>query len=197
MKINGSRILVVNKDKGCGKMLNDIQEVLITQEQLQAKVQELGKRISQDYSGKELLMVCILKGAVVFYADLVRQISIPVFMDFMAVSSYGDATRSSGAVMIIKDLDQTIAGKHVLIVEDIVDTGLTLKYLVENLKARNPLSIKICTLLDKPERRVTDVKVDYNGFTIPDAFVVGYGLDYAEAYRHLPYVCVLKPEIYE
>lgn len=178
-------------------MLNDVQEILITQEELQAKVEELGKRISQDYAGKELLMVCILKGAVVFYADLVRHISIPITMDFMAVSSYGDATKSSGAVMILKDLERNIADKHVLIVEDIVDTGLTLKYLVENLKARNPLSIKICTLLDKPERRAADVKVDYNGFTIPDAFVVGYGLDYGEAYRHLPCVCVLKPKIYE
>ncbi|NLC76025.1 MAG: hypoxanthine phosphoribosyltransferase [Clostridia bacterium] len=177
-------------------MLNDIQEVLITQEQLQTKVQQLGRQISADYAGKDLLMVCILKGAVIFFADLVRHISIPVTMDFMAVSSYGDATQSSGAVMILKDLERNIAGKHVLIVEDIVDTGLTLKYLVENLAARHPLSIKICTLLDKPERRKAEVKVDYNGFTIPDAFVVGYGLDYGEAYRHLPYVCVLKPEIY-
>lgn len=177
-------------------MLRDIETILISQEELEAKVKELGERISSDYAGKELLIVCILKGAVIFCADLVRQISIPVTMEFMAVSSYGDATQSSGAVMILKDLESNIADKHVLIVEDIVDTGLTLNYLVENLKARHPLSVKVCTLLDKPERRKVEVHVDYKGFVIPDAFVVGYGLDYGEKYRHLPYVCVLKPEIY-
>ncbi|HHW07295.1 MAG TPA: hypoxanthine phosphoribosyltransferase [Clostridia bacterium] len=178
-------------------MLNDIETILISREELEAKVKELGRRISADYAGQELLIVCILKGAVIFCADLVRHITIPVTLDFMAVSSYGDATQSSGAVMILKDLETNIAGKHVLIVEDIVDTGLTLKYLVENLKARHPLSVKVCTLLDKPERRKVDVQVDYNGFVIPDAFVVGYGLDYAEKYRHLPSVCILKPEMYQ
>lgn len=177
-------------------MLNDIEKILISQEELEAKVKELGERISSDYAGKELLIVGILKGAVIFCADLVRHISIPVTMEFMAVSSYGDATQSSGAVMILKDLEINIADKHVLIVEDIVDTGLTLNYLLENLKARHPLSVKVCTLLDKPERRKVDIPVDYKGFVIPDAFVVGYGLDYGEKYRHLPYVCVLKPEIY-
>lgn len=177
-------------------MLNDIETILISEEELAAKVEELGRRISEDYAGKDLLIVCILKGAVIFCADLVRHITIPVTLDFMAVSSYGDSTQSSGAVMILKDLESNIAGKHVLIVEDIVDTGLTLKYLVENLKARRPLSVKVCTLLDKPDRRKVDVQVDYKGFVIPDAFVVGYGLDYAEKYRHLPSVCILKPELY-
>ncbi|HHY60989.1 MAG TPA: hypoxanthine phosphoribosyltransferase [Clostridia bacterium] len=177
-------------------MFNDIETILISREELAAKVAELGRKISEDYAGQDLLMVCILKGAVIFCADLVRHVTIPVTLDFMAVSSYGDATQSSGAVMILKDLESNIAGKHVLIVEDIVDTGLTLKYIVENLKARRPLSVRICTLLDKPERRRVDVQVDYKGFVIPDAFVVGYGLDYAEKYRHLPDVCVLKPECY-
>ena len=157
----------------------------------------MGEQISKDYVGKDLLLVGILKGAVVFLSDLMRKISIPLHLDFMAVSSYGQATESSGAVMILKDLETNISEKHVLIVEDIVDTGLTLKYIVENLKSRNPLSLKVCTLLDKPERRLVDVQVDYKGFSIPDAFVVGYGLDYGEQYRHLPHISVLKPEVYQ
>lgn len=177
-------------------MQQDIEKILLTREELEAKVAQMAETISQDYQGRNLLIVCILKGAFVFCADLVRQLTIPITMDFMAVSSYGDATKSSGAVMILKDLESNIEDKDVLIVEDIVDTGLTLKYLLENLKSRNPLSVRVCTLLDKPDRRKVDVPVDYNGFTIPDAFVVGYGLDYNEHYRHLPDICVLKAEVY-
>ncbi len=177
-------------------MHEDIQEVLIEDTAVQEKVKELAAKISQDYEGKDLLFVCILKGSFIFCSDLSRKMSIPVALDFMAVSSYRDSAVSSGAVMIIKDLDSNIAGKHVLIIEDIVDTGLTLKYLLENLKARQPLSVEVCTLLDKPERRKVDVDVKYNGFKVPDVFIVGYGLDYQERYRQLPDVCVLKPEIY-
>ncbi|MDS1029181.1 hypoxanthine phosphoribosyltransferase [Bacillota bacterium LX-D] len=177
--------------------MNDVKGVLLTKDEIAAKVQELGKQIAADYQGKELLVVCILKGAVCFMADLIKAIDIPLAIDFMAVSSYGDDTKTSGAVMILKDLETNLKGKHVLIVEDIIDSGLTLKYLMENLDSRKPASLKICTLLDKPERRKVELKVDYNGFIIPDAFVVGYGLDYAEKYRNLPEVCVLKPEIYE
>lgn len=178
-------------------MHNDIQEVLIGEQEVQEKIQELAARISKDYAGKDLLLVCILKGSYIFCADLARKMTIPVSMDFMAVSSYRDAAVSSGAVMIIKDLDSNIAGKHVLIIEDIVDTGLTLKYLLENLKSRQPLSVEVCTLLDKPDRRKVEVPVKYNGFIVPDVFIVGYGLDYQEKYRQLPDVCVLKPEIYQ
>lgn len=174
-----------------------IAEVLVTRQQIRERVKELGAAISRDYSGKDLLVVGILKGAIIFLADLVREITIPLTLDFMAVSSYGSATTSSGAVRILKDLEVPVEDKHVLIVEDIVDTGLTLKYLLENLRARQPLSLKCCTILDKPERRLVDVQVDYRGFCIPDYFVVGYGLDYAQQYRHLPDICVLKPEIYK
>ncbi|MGB9662291.1 MAG: hypoxanthine phosphoribosyltransferase [Moorellaceae bacterium] len=174
-----------------------IAEVLVTRQQIKERVKELGAAISRDYSGKDLLVVGILKGAIIFLADLVREITIPLTLDFMAVSSYGSATTSSGAVRILKDLEVPVEDKHVLIVEDIVDTGLTLKYLLENLRARQPLSLKSCTILDKPERRLVDVQVDYCGFCIPDCFVVGYGLDYAQQYRHLPDICVLKPEVYK
>lgn len=177
-------------------MHQDADRILYTQEQIDAKVKELGAQISADYQGEELLVVGILKGALIFMADLVRNISVPVSLDFMAVSSYGASTESSGVVRILKDLERSIEGKHVLIVEDVVDTGLTLKYLLENLKARKPASIKVCTLLDKPQRRTADVTADYNGFVIPDDFVVGYGLDYAEKYRETPYIFILKPEIY-
>jgi len=177
---------------------NDIQEKLISEAEIQEKVKELGKRISGDYGDAEnLIVVGILKGAIIFLSDLVREITIPINLDFMAVSSYGTNIHSSGAVRILKDLEVDIEDKHVLIVEDIVDTGLTLKYLLENLKSRSPKSVKTCTLLDKPERRTVGVKVDYNGFNIPDRFVVGYGLDYAERYRNLPYIGVLKPKAYE
>lgn len=177
-------------------MLEDIQEVLIHKEELQKMVTELGARISEDYKGKELILVCVLKGAVVFHADLMRAITIPIDMDFMAVSSYGVSTKSSGVVRIIKDLDKNIANKHVLIVEDIVDTGLTLTHLKELLKTRGPASVKICTALDKPSRRKVPLEIEYKGIEIADKFVVGYGLDYAEKYRNLPDVCILKPRVY-
>jgi len=175
---------------------SDLREIMITEEQISDKVKELAERISSDYQGNSILMIGILKGAVIFLSDLVRNMTIPVYIDFMAVSSYGKASESSGVVQILKDLDQSIEGRHVLVVEDIVDTGLTLKYLLENLSTRKPSSLKICTLLDKPTRRKSDVVPDYNGFAIPDEFVVGYGLDYAEKYRNLREICVLKPEIY-
>lgn len=177
-------------------MLNDIQETLLTTEQIKTRISEMGKEISRDYAGKEILMIGVLRGAVIFMADLARAIDIPVAIDFMAVSSYGLGTSSSGVVRILKDLDEDLEGKHVLVVEDIIDSGLTLKYLLENLKSRNPASVKLCTLLNKPDRRKVKVDIDYNGFTIPDYFVVGYGLDYAEKYRNLPFVGILKPEMY-
>ncbi|HHV61778.1 MAG TPA: hypoxanthine phosphoribosyltransferase [Firmicutes bacterium] len=178
-------------------MLGDLEEVLLHEDEIKKRVKELGEQIACDYRGKELVVVGILKGALVFMADLVRHLSIPVIIDFVAISSYGAATKSSGAVRILKDLDAPIENKHVLIVEDIIDTGLTLSYLAENLRARKPLSVKICTLLDKPDRRKIDIRPDYNGFQIPDKFVVGYGLDYSEKYRNLPCVAVLKPHIYQ
>ena len=179
-------------------MHDDIQTILVTEEQLQAKVAQLGARISQDYAGKDLLLVSILKGAVVFMADLMRAVSIPCSIDFMVVSSYGGTnTETTGLVKIVKDLDADLTGKDVLIVEDVLDTGVTLSNLVPMLKMRNPSSVKICAILDKPARRKTDIAADYRGFDVPDAFVVGYGLDYNEKYRNLPYVGVLKPEIYQ
>ncbi|NLW07182.1 MAG: hypoxanthine phosphoribosyltransferase [Clostridia bacterium] len=178
-------------------MQDDIAQILVSAADIRRRVKEMGRDISRDYAGKELLVVGILKGAIIFLSDLVRELSIPLQLDFMAVSSYGDDTSTSGAVRILKDLEVSVEDKHLLIVEDIVDTGLTLKYLLENLRARQPLSIRTCTLLDKPERRQVEVKVDYCGFCIPDYFVVGYGLDYSQMYRHLPDICVLKPEVYE
>ena len=178
-------------------MNNDIKEVLVSTETLAARIKELGEKISADYAGKDILMIGVLRGAVIFMADLARAISRPVAIDFIAVSSYGASTHSSGVVRIIKDLDEDVAGKHLLIVEDIIDSGLTLKYLYDNLLSRKPASVRICTLLSKPSRRKVDVPVDYNGFTIPDDFVVGYGLDFAEKYRNLPFVGVLKPEAYK
>ena len=177
-------------------MQMDIDHWLLTREQLAKRVAELGARITEDYRGKDLLMVGILKGAVVFFSDLIRHVDIPVSIDFMAISSYGSATKSSGVVRILKDLDHAIAGRHVIIVEDIVDTGKTLAFLKENLLARGAASLKICTLLDKPERRQVEIEADYFGFVIPNEFVVGYGLDYAEKYRNLPDIGVLKPEVY-
>ena len=179
-------------------MRDDIQTVLVSEEQLRAKVAELGARISRDYAGKDLLLVSILKGAVVFMADLMRAVTIPCSIDFMVVSSYGGTnTETTGLVKIVKDLDADLTGKDVLIVEDVLDTGVTLSNLVPMLKMRNPSSVKICAILDKPARRKTDIAADYRGFEVPDAFVVGYGLDYNEKYRNLPYVGVLKPEIYQ
>jgi hypoxanthine phosphoribosyltransferase len=169
---------------------DDIREILLSAELIESKVAQLGEKISRDYQGKDLLLVCILKGALVFMADLMRHITIPVCIDTMAVTSYGASTVSSGVVRIVKDLDAAVEGKHVLIVEDIVDSGLTLSYLASYLKNRRPASVRICTLLDKPDRRQAPVVPDYNGFVIPDKFVVGYGLDYRERYRNLPFVGV-------
>ena len=172
-------------------MLSEKTRVLLTQEEIREKVKQLAEAVSRDYKDKKPLLVCVLKGAVVFLADFMRFLSIPVEIDFMAVSSYGHSTTSSGVVRILKDLDSSIEHKDVIILEDIIDSGLTLSYLRENLLSRNPRSIKIVTLLDKPERRVTDIEPDYCGFRIPDEFVVGYGLDYNEKYRSLPDICIL------
>lgn len=169
-------------------------DVLISENSVKKRIQEMGEAISKDYEGKEVLLVCILKGSVMFTCDLAKTIKCPVLFDFMSVSSYGDGTQSSGRVKIIKDLDENIAGKDVIVIEDIIDSGRTLKFLLEVLEVRKPNSIKLCTLLDKPDRRVVDVKVDYVGFTIPDEFVVGYGLDYAQKYRNLPYIGKLTLE---
>ncbi len=178
-------------------MNDDIREILVAEEQLRAKVAELGAQISRDYAGKDLLLVSILKGAVVFMADLMRAVTIPCSIDFMIVSSYGGSnTESTGLVKIIKDLDADLTGRDVLLVEDILDTGVTLSNLIPVLRMRNPNSVRICAILDKPTRRRADIHSDYEGFSVPDEFVVGYGLDYNEKYRNLPYVGVLKPEVY-
>lgn len=174
--------------------IHDGIEVLYSEEQISQRVSEIGAAISADFAGKEVMLVGILKGAVIFMADLARKISVPVVLDFMAVSSYGSATKSSGAVQIIKDLDVSIAGKNIVVVEDIVDSGLTLKYLLENLWSREPASVKTCVLLDKPEARKVEVQIDYKGFDIPNEFAVGYGLDYDQKYRNLPYVGALKTD---
>jgi hypoxanthine phosphoribosyltransferase len=175
----------------------DIGDILLTEEQIQAKVAELGKRIAADYAGRRLTLVSVLKGSLPFMADLMRATPIPLRIDLMEVSSYGGAsTESSGLVRILKDLSASIQGEEVLIVEDIIDTGLTLNYLVRYLRGKNPASLRICTLLDKPARRLVEIPVDYIGFTIPDQFVVGYGLDYGELYRNLRFVGVLRPEVY-
>ena len=177
-------------------MTNDIQSVLFSQEELEAIVKRLGTQISEDYKGKNLLLVSILKGSIVFMSDIMRSITLPCRIDFMAVSSYGSGINSSGNVKIIKDLDISLEGYDLLIVEDILDSGRTLSSLMEILSTRKPKSIEICTLFDKPERREADVYAKYIGAEVPDAFIVGYGLDYDEKYRNLPYVGVLKPEIY-
>jgi hypoxanthine phosphoribosyltransferase len=177
-------------------MKEDIERVLLTREQLSEITADLGKRISKDYEGKKLVLVSVLKGSIVFMADLMRNITIPCEIDFMAVSSYGKGTKTSGNVKIIKDLDRSVENMDLLIIEDILDSGRTLSYLSDLLRQRNANSIKICTLLDKPDRREADIKADYFGAVIPDAFVVGYGLDYAEKYRNLPYVGILKPSVY-
>ncbi len=178
-------------------MMQAIEKVLITEEELHDKVRELAAQISADYEGKDLVLISILKGGFVFAADLCRSITIPAAIDFMAVSSYGNSSKTSGAVKIIKDLDKSVEGKDILIVEDILDSGVTLSHLKELLEQRGAKSLKICTILNKPSRRIADISADYNGFDIPDEFVVGYGLDYAEKYRNLPFVGILKREIYE
>lgn len=177
-------------------MQGDIEEILVSREVMQKKTKELGERISGDYEGKELILVGVLKGGFMFMADLVREIRIPVDMDFISVSSYGNSTKTSGVVRIIKDIDINIANKHVLIVEDLVDTGLTLRHLKELFSTRGPLSVKVCTALDKPSRRKVDIEIEYEGTIIPDKFVVGYGLDYAGKYRNLADVCTLSPKVY-
>jgi len=171
--------------------------VLLTRNQIKTRVAEMGEQITADFEGQDVVFVGILKGAVVFFADLIRSIDLDLTIDFMAISSYGSATKSAGVVRIMKDLDHDILGKHVIIVEDIVDSGLTLSFLKENLLSRGAKSLKVCTLLDKRERRKVEIAVDYCGFPIPDEFVVGYGLDYAGLYRNLSDICVLKPEIYK
>lgn len=177
---------------------NDIEEVLISEEEIAARIATLGQQISQDYAGKELVLVGVLKGAAIFLSDLVRQINIPLCYDFVAISSYGADTRSSGVVRLLKDLDESIESKHVLVVEDIIDTGWTLRlsYIVENLRSRKAASVRVCTLLDKPSRREVDVGIDYYGFKIEDKFVVGYGMDFDGKYRNLPFIGILKPEVY-
>lgn len=177
-------------------MYEDVSEVLLTEEQIQQRVRELAEQISADYRGKDLLLVCILKGGVLFLTDLMRQLDIPHAIDFMAISSYGAGTESSGVVRILMDLNTSIEGKNVLIVEDIVDTGHTLDYILRNLSTRRPASLKVCALLNKPSRRQVDVPIHYVGFDIPNKFVIGYGLDFGEKYRNLPFVGVLKPEFY-
>jgi len=174
-------------------MIEDL-EVLITAEEIRARVRELGEAISKDYQGKYPLLVTVLKGAVYFLVDLTRVITVPHSVDFMAITSYGPGADSLGVVRIIKDLDENIEGRHVLVVEDVIDTGLTLGYLLRNLQARRPLSLKVCTLLDKPAHRIVDLPIEYRGFTIPDKFVIGYGLDYRQRYRNLPFIGFLKPE---
>ncbi|MEX0631203.1 MAG: hypoxanthine phosphoribosyltransferase [Chloroflexota bacterium] len=174
----------------------DVQEVLLTEDQIQARVAELGGQLNADYTGLEPVLISVLKGSIVFLADLVRSMELPLSIDIMEVSSYGAATETSGQVRILKDLSNPIEGRHVIVVEDIIDTGLTLNYLLRYLREKGPASLRICCLLDKPARRLTEIPIDYVGFTIPDRFVVGYGLDYGERYRNLPYVGVLRPSVY-
>ena len=174
----------------------DVQEVLLTEDQIQARVAELGAQLNADFAGLEPVLISVLKGSIVFLADLVRSMELPLSIDIMEVSSYGAATETSGQVRILKDLSNPIEGRHVIVVEDIIDTGLTLNYLLRYLREKGPASLRICCLLDKPARRLTEIPIDYVGFTIPDRFVVGYGLDYGERYRNLPYVGVLRPSVY-
>ena len=177
-------------------MEQDIQEILFTREQLQDRVGEIARQISSDYAGQEIMFIGILRGSFVFLADLCRAVELPCTLDFMSVSSYGGGTTSSGQVQITKDLSEDISGRHVIVVEDILDSGNTLSYLLKILQHRHPASLRLCALLDKPERRTKPVQLHYSGFSIPDAFVVGYGLDYVEKYRNLPYIGILKPEVY-
>ena len=177
-------------------MKEDVLRVLLSEDEIREKVRELGGKITADYKNSNLMLVTVLKGAVVFLADLMRQIDVPAEIDFMVVSSYGSGVKSSGVVKIVKDLDVPLAGKDILIVEDILDSGLTLSFIKELLESRGPRSIRIATLLDKPSRRKVDLQADYIGFSVPDEFVIGYGLDYDEKYRNLPYIGILKPEVY-
>jgi hypoxanthine phosphoribosyltransferase len=174
----------------------DVEEILLSGEQVQARVAELGAQLAADYAGRDPVLVSVLKGSIIFLADLVRAMPIPLSIDLMEVSSYGASTESSGQVRILKDLSTSIAGRDVIVVEDIIDTGLTLNYLLRYLNDKGPSSIRICCLLDKPARRLAEIEIDYRGFTIPDRFVIGYGLDYGERYRNLPYIGVLRPSVY-
>ena len=174
----------------------DVQEVLLTEDQIQGRVAEMGMELAHDYADRQPVLVSVLKGSIVFLADLVRAMPIPLSIDLMEVSSYGTSTESSGQVRILKDLSTSIEGREVLVVEDIIDTGLTLNYLLRYLHDKGPASIRICCLLDKPARRLAPIEIDYRGFTIPDRFVIGYGLDYGERYRNLPYIGVLRPSVY-
>jgi len=177
-----------------GKIFEPVELILYSEERIQQRIEELGRQISKDYTGKDLLIVCVLKGALYFTADLIRQINIPLSLDFIAVTSYGDSTVTSGIARITKDLEEDVEGRHIILTEDIVDTGLTLDYLVKLLKLRNPVDIKICALLDKPSRRITKAAPDYVGFTIPEHFVVGYGLDYKHKFRHIPFICTFRED---
>jgi len=177
-------------------LIEDIDHILVSEQQLQEKIAQVGRQLTKDYAGKDLMLVVVLKGAIMFIVDLSRAIELPLTLDFMAVASYGASTETSGIVRILKDLDSSIEDKHVLIVEDIIDSGLTLTYILETLRTRNPASVRVCSLLSKPTRRHVDVPIDYICFEIPDEFVVGYGLDYNQIYRNLPFVGVLKPELY-
>ena len=178
-------------EKGIINMAERVR-VLLSEEEVDAKIKAIGEQISRDYAGKSVHLVCVLKGGSFFMCELAKRITVPVSLDFMSVSSYGSETKSSGVVRIVKDLDEPLKGKDVIVIEDIVDSGRTLSYLLEMLRDRGPASLRLCTLLDKPERRVTDVHVDYTGFQIPDEFVVGYGLDYDQRYRNLPYIGVVE-----
>ena len=178
-------------------MHKDVESILYSEELLNQRIIELGKKITKDYDGKKLIVVGVMKGANIFTADLIRKLDLDIILDFIVVSSYGASTESTGVIRLLKDLDENIDNEHVLIIEDIIDSGLTLDYLVKNFKTRNPASIKICTLLNKVERRKVDIPVDYVGFQVPDEFIVGYGIDYAERYRNLPYVGILKRSTYE
>ncbi len=177
-------------------MLKDVETILLDENVLAKRIHELGEEISKDYAGEEVMLVGILKGASVFLSDLIRQINLPAYIDYMVVSSYGNSAETSGVVRILKDLEDNIEGKNIIIVEDIIDTGLTLAYLKHNLLSRHPKSLKICTLLDKPARREIEINIDYKGFEVPDEFIIGYGIDYAEKYRNLPFIGVLKREVY-
>jgi hypoxanthine phosphoribosyltransferase len=174
----------------------DVEQIILTEDQIRERVRELGARISEDYAGHELHLVCVLRGAAVFAADLLRAITLPASIDFISIASYGDDTRSTGVVRILKDLEDSVESRYVVVVEDIIDTGLTLNYLINILRDRKVASVDVCALLDKPSARKTPVEARYVGFTVPDAFVVGYGLDYAQCYRGLPYVGTLKPDVY-
>lgn len=177
-------------------MVKDIERVLFSEEQIAEKIKEIGAQISKDYEDKNPLIISVLRGSFIFMADLCRAVTVPCEVDFMSASSYGAGSVSSGEVKIVKDLDTSVEGRHIIVVEDILDSGRTLSYLLKNLEARGAESIALCTFLDKPDRRVIPVDVDYCGFTVPDEFIVGYGLDYAQKYRNLPYVGILKPEVY-